>query len=102
MEVTIVRRIDSDRVRQVCIDNDYYTKGDVRAYERLLETVPLEPTDTEFVRMAQNIYGHSDIDRLCGMYGCDEQEVMESILFNLYNASWTQVTVHKFEEGLLA
>ena len=100
MEVTVVRRIDSDRVRQVCIDNDYYTKGDVRAYERLLETVPSEPTDIEFVRMAQNIYGHSDIDRLCGVYGCDEQEVMESILFNLYNASWTQVKVSEFEEVL--
>ena len=100
MKVTTVRRIDSDKVRQVCIEHNYYTRGDVRAYERLLETVPSEPTDAEFVRMAQNIYGHSDIDRICGEYGCDEQEVMESILFNLYNASWTQVKVSEFEEEL--
>lgn len=101
MEVTTVRRIDREIVRRVCIEHDYYTHGDCRAYDALLDSIPSEIDDKEFIRIAKDIYDHSDIDKICGSYGCDEETAMESILFNLYNASWTQVTVHKFEEGLL-
>lgn len=101
MDITVTRRIDRDIVRNLCIQKNYYTRGDVREYDRLLDLIPLEPSDKDFEDIAYNIYRHSDIDRICGEYGCDEATALESILFELYNASWTSVTVNKFEEGLL-
>ena len=100
MNVQVTRRLDRDIVRDLCIKHDYYTMGDVREYDRLLDMIPLEPTDEDFIDIAKDIYRHTDIDRICGTYSCDETEAMASILFELYNASWTHVDVTEFEEEL--
>lgn len=78
------REIDSMELRQLCIDNDYYTMGDVEAYDELLTYVRHKDiTDTDVIAIADNIYNHTDIERFMKMYGCGSDEVFDSIYFNV-------------------
>ena len=93
-KVNVTRKLFWDDVRQVCIDNQYYTRGNCEEYESLLSTVRSFSTidDTQLFLIAQDIYNHSNVQRIMEEGGVDECGVMESILFNL-----TEVT-HTFYE----
>ena len=48
-------------VRNVCIKYDWYTKGDCRAYDKMLTTVrETEPTTENLYKVARDIMEHSE------------------------------------------
>lgn len=90
----------ADKVRQMCIDNNYYTRGDVDAYTKMLDFVyhHLDANnEVQMIEVAQNIFNHSDINQKMLEYGCSEREVLSSIIYNLYN-DCTRTFV-EWEEG---
>lgn len=93
-KVNVTRKLFWDDVRQVCIQNQYYTRGTNEEYLDLFNIVRSFSTvdDTQLFIVAQDIYNHSDVERIMNGGGVDECGVMESILFNL-----TEVT-HTFYE----
>lgn len=93
-KVNVTRKLFWDDVRQVCIQNNYYTRGTNEEYMDLFNIIRSFSTidDTQLFIVAQDIYNHSDVDRIMNEGGVDECGVMESILFNL-----TEVT-HTFYE----
>ena len=93
-KVNVTRKLFWDDVRQVCIQNQYYTRGTNEEYMDLFNISRSFSTvdDTQLFIVAQDIYNHSDVDRIMNEGGVDECGVMESILFNL-----TEVT-HTFYE----
>ena len=93
-KVNVTRKLFWDDVRQVCIQNQYYTRGTNEEYLDLFNIIRSFSTvdDTQLFIVAQDIYNHSDVDRIMNEGGVDECGVMESILFNL-----TEVT-HTFYE----
>ena len=93
-KVNVTRKLFWDDVRQVCIQNQYYTRGTNEEYLDLFNIVRSFSTvdDTQLFIVAQDIYNHSDVERIMNEGGVDECGVMESILFNL-----TEVT-HTFYE----
>ncbi len=69
-----------ERVRQCCIDNQWYTSGTNKEYEEMLDYVrDNKPTVENLFTVAKDIYGHSDFD---SRYDT-EDEVIESIMFTL-------------------
>lgn len=93
-KVNVTRKLFWDDVRQVCIQNQYYTRGTNEEYMDLFNIIRSFSTvdDTQLFIVAQDIYNHSDVERIMNEGGVDECGVMESILFNL-----TEVT-HTFYE----
>lgn len=93
-KVNVTRKLFWDDVRQVCIQNQYYTRGTNEEYLDLFNIIRSFSTvdDTQLFIVAQDIYNHSDVERIMNEGGVDECGVMESILFNL-----TEVT-HTFYE----
>ena len=93
----IKKQLFWDDVRHVCIQNDYYTCGDVKSYERLLDYVRTldNVTEENLFHIALDIFNHSDIERICNECGIDRCGVMESILFNLTEVTHT---FYKVEE----
>lgn len=72
----------ADRVRGMCIDNDYYTRGNNTAYAAMLDFVANnEPTDTAVYIVARDIVQHSDLSA----YGQSCTENIESVMFALAN-----------------
>lgn len=92
-EFTTTRCLSRDDLRMLCIQQGYYTQGNNREYDRMLDKTKFEITDSVIISIAEDIYRHSDIDRIMDEYGCDEIEVMESIVFNIINASVESVKV---------
>jgi hypothetical protein len=93
-EMSLKRVISMDKVRSICIANEYYTCGDTRDYSRMLNMVSDgEFTDSVLETVAMDIYNHSDVERFTGIYGCSEIDFLESIVFNLVNGATTTVVL---------
>jgi hypothetical protein len=79
-----------DDVRSICIQDRYYTRGDCSAYEAMLKYVDNnEPTLDNILIIVDDIFHHSDIDRIMEEGGVSENEVFTSIYFNLVNGAVT-------------
>lgn len=90
----VTRSIDLDKVRQVCIDYNYYTCGNAEDYQEMLFKYPKKDmSDTDYFLMAEDIFRHSDVERRCEEYGCTEEEFLQSIISNLINRSWQHVEI---------
>lgn len=94
-EMTVKRYISAGKVRNICIENGYYTRGDNEAYSKMLDSINVkdEFNDEKLKSVAVDIYNHSDIENMMLLYGIDELEVMEHIVYTLVNGSSYKVTV---------
>lgn len=80
------RAIDNMKVRSLCIKKRYYTRGTVKEYDNLLLDLCKGEADIEKIEIiANDIFEHSDIESIKHLYGCDDNEVIENIAFELIN-----------------
>lgn len=92
---TVTRKLDWSDLYSLCNKEEYYTCGTNEQYSNLYNMLYDEygdmedMTDERLIMIAEDIYDHSDIQRICDCYGADEAEVMQSILHNVYNACYT-------------
>ena len=64
----------------MCIDHDFYTKGSVEDYSKMLNYIDCkEPTDAVLYIVAKDIVKHSDLSA----YGQSDLENISSIMFAL-------------------
>lgn len=68
--------ISSEELRQVCIDNDFFTRGDSRAYERLLNETRYPLNQLQLLRISKKIRENTDESRF---EGYSEEELIESV-----------------------
>lgn len=55
------RVLTAEDVREVCIQEEWYTRGTIEEYDALLNSIPDENLTTkEIVRIAEDIIVHSD------------------------------------------
>lgn len=55
----------AEDVREFCIRHNFYTKGDNKAYDKLLSFVwDKKPTTSNLYKVAQDIMDHTDMGRL--------------------------------------
>ena len=55
-------RTDMSKVRQLCIENGWYTRGTKSEYDNLLLNMcdwSIEQTETSIIEIARDIYNHS-------------------------------------------
>lgn len=90
--IKVIRTISTSELRQVCIDNQYYTRGTSEEYHELLNMVgmynhPIELTQDLLNEITLNIFNHSDVESIMGTYNVDVNELVESIMFNVLDRS---------------
>lgn len=75
-----------DKVRALCIKENYYTCGDNKAYENMLFTL-CENTETvdNVMKIAADIAEHSDAERLIDVYGIDAEQISGMIAEQIIN-----------------
>ena len=60
-----IRRIQTDRVRNMCIENNYFTKGTCEEYEEMFELCRKEnPTTIDYFIIGDVILNHSNKEKL--------------------------------------
>lgn len=85
------RTLTMDDLRQLCIDNNYYTDGSIDEYDRFLTSVKgAEMTKNQIYYLAVNIFTHSNIED----NGLSTDEIIASIMYNIAKACHTTFTVY--------
>jgi hypothetical protein len=75
-DITVEVKWSSSDIRDMCINNNWYTAGDIRAYSKMLEYVEKsEPTKLNIYNVAKDILEHSD----------DPELYVEAIMFEIGN-----------------
>lgn len=75
-EITETVKWSSSDIRNMCIKNEWYTAGDIKAYSKMLDFVEdNEPTKLNIWKVAQDILDHSSEDDL----------YVEAIMFTIAN-----------------
>lgn len=73
---------DVDKIRQMCIMRNLYTRGDCRDYSCMLNFAHDANVTTEnLITIAQDIAEHSDLQA----YGCSYREAVENFIYVLAN-----------------
>lgn len=85
MTIKTTRYMTSEKVRALCVNQDYCTDCDFEHYDNLLSSCQRAVSDNDVLRIAELIMRYSDVKRLTREYGCDETELLESICFYLIN-----------------
>lgn len=86
------KKIDHNKVRNLCIRDEYYTMGDNDAYEHLLYELcneEKEITMDELEEITADIMKHSDVEWLRYKYYFSEEELFAGILWKLINECCT-------------
>lgn len=82
-----VRCIDNMKVRKMCIDEQFYTRGTNKEYENLLFTL-CEKTDLsldDIEQIARDILDHSDLEDKENEYGVGYDDLLMNLMGNLIN-----------------
>lgn len=82
MKLIETRRIDTAKVRAMCIRNDYYTNGTNAEYEKMFQKCEL---NFDILEIAQDIMEHCNKEKFLNTYGCTETEFLENICYNIVN-----------------
>lgn len=94
--------LTADTVRNICVANEWYTRGTVSEYNEMLDWVReycCNPENAMFelnvdVRLeyiADNILNHSDVEKLQELSGCDYFELRMHVINTLLNRCYMTV-----------
>lgn len=89
--VTLTKRIFRDELRRLCINKDWYTCGDIKAYDNLFNMLHEDMDDTEIIGICIDIYDHSDVERFSKEYGVSYEDTFDNIVFEVYEIVHTFV-----------
>lgn len=93
MHLQETRRIDTDKVRAMCIRNNYYTNGTNEDYNKMFQMCGL---NFGVLAIASDIFEHSNKERLMQESGCGKKDILENICFELINdCSFTYVSIEE-------
>ena len=76
----VTYHLSPSSVRGFCIERNFYTCGDCRAYEAMFEMCHRATSTDDIFRIAEDIFEHSDIELIMEDYGdVTELEALEYI-----------------------
>ena len=97
MRIVTKRTIWAEDLRQTCIKNKWYTRGDNQAYEKLLgmcRDPHTELTDELLTDLALDIEAHSDFDEYMEVNNLCRDELLQVIAFEIVNYTATEEIVN--------
>lgn len=81
--------IHRDSIYNLCVSQQYYTCGDCEAYEKMLgyvdslNDIQLDKVADAVYIIANDIYDHSNIEKMQSEYGCSKEEILQAIYFEV-------------------
>ena len=85
MTVKEIKRIDTNKLRQICINNNWYTKGSNADYLKMFKMCDKENiTTNQLFKIAKDIYIHTDIDEAeegCSRDYSDNDNILNMMIY---------------------
>lgn len=75
----------TDKVRGLCIKENYYTRGNNDEYSNMFDLCRAAETVEDVKAIAKDIAAHSNIERIMNAYGVTEAEALRYITENILN-----------------
>lgn len=96
MKLVEQRRIDTSKVRAMCIRENLYTCGTVDDYCKMFQKCEL---GFNILEIALDIFDHSNKERLITQSGNTQKDVLENICYGLINdCCYTVVDIPELAE----
>lgn len=80
-----IKRIDTDKLRQTCINNNWYTKGNTEDYKNMFRICECDTVSLELLyEIAENIYNHTNIASAregCDFGYTDEENILNMMIY---------------------
>jgi len=89
--VKLTQRIFRDELRRLVNDKEWYTCGDIEAYDNLFNMLHEDIDDTEIIGICIDIYDHSDVERFSKEYGVSYEDTFDNIVYEVYEIVHTFV-----------
>jgi hypothetical protein len=90
-KVTLNKRIFKYELRTLCTKEEWYTCGDIEAYDNLFNMLHRDMDDTEIVDICIDIYNHSDVERFSKEYGVSYEDIFDNIVYEVFRLVHTFV-----------
>lgn len=79
-----VRRIDTSKLRSMCINNGWYTAGNTEDYSNMFKMCGKSFTVNRLYQIAKDIYEHTNVDR--ALQGCsrdysDDENILNMMVY---------------------
>ena len=82
MKIKEIKRIDTDKLRNICINNNWYTRGTNSDYMNMFKMCEKDNISTnQLYKIAKDIYEHTDIESATN--GCDADYSDDENILNM-------------------
>lgn len=85
MIIKEIKRIDSDKLRNMCINNNWYTVGNTEDYANMFKMCEKDNiTTNQIYKIAKNIYEHTNVDRAntgCSNEYSDSENILNMMIY---------------------
>ena len=96
MKIKVEKRLHADDVQRLCIKQNYYTCGDIEAYDKMLTMCNSNKVTNQLIyKIAVDIAIHSDLDRIYNQYGVSYKEFLEALMFEINKLTDTFFEIEK-------
>lgn len=85
MKIKETKRIDSDKLRNMCINNNWYTAGNSEDYSKMFEMCKRNNiTTNQIYKIAKDIYEHTNVSRAktgCSTEYSDNENILNMMIY---------------------
>ena len=85
MKVKEIKRIDTDKLRHICINNNWYTRGTNDDYMNMFKMCEKDNiTTNQLYKIAKDIYEHTNVESAengCSNDYSDEENILNMMIY---------------------
>ena len=85
MKVKEIKRINTDKLRHICINNNWYTHGTNEEYSNMFKMCKKDNiTTNQLYKIAKDIYEHTDVTSAingCSTDYSDEENILNMMIY---------------------
>ena len=85
MKVKEIKRIDTDKLRHICINNNWYTRGTNADYMNMFKMCEKDNVSTnQLYKITKDIYEHTDVKNAingCSTDYSDEENILNMMIY---------------------
>lgn len=85
MKIKEIKRIDTDKLRNICINNNWYTAGNTANYNNMFRMCQKNNISTnQLFKIAKDIYEHSNVEKAkqgCSKDYSDKENILNMMIY---------------------
>ncbi|NBI86918.1 hypothetical protein D3Z47_12165 [Lachnospiraceae bacterium] len=85
MKIKEIKRIDTDKLRNMCINNNWYTAGNTADYNKMFKMCQKDNISTnQLFKITKDIYEHTNVEKArqgCNNEYSDNENILNMMIY---------------------